>query len=216
MTERERSGIASAHELALRLSILVALAALVLLCCVGCSTPTPDRGDALERRDSVSTAVAATLTGVAVTTPRPTFTATPVPTATLVPTPTPLPALTLSGWVQETKPQMEVIGGAARTIADLLRSPMVDDATWNALLAAQVVKIREADAALREVVSPEECREAHAILLSATSDSLLGAEYTLKGVQQLDPDLVAQGNEYVASANAKWNLFRLMVEAMTP
>ena len=56
---------------ALRLSSQVALAALVLLCCLGCVTSTPDRGDAVERRDVVSTAVAATLTGVAVATPTP-------------------------------------------------------------------------------------------------------------------------------------------------
>jgi hypothetical protein len=86
MTERERSGIPWAHELVLHLGILVALAVLVLLCCVGCVTP--DRGNAPVGTSEVSTAVVATLTGVAVATPRPTFTATPVPTATTMPTST--------------------------------------------------------------------------------------------------------------------------------
>lgn len=226
MTERERSGIPWAHELALRLGILVA--ALVLLCCVGCVSSTPDRGGALERRDIVSTAVAATLTGVAVpqaeptwtptltATPRPTLTATPEPTEMAVPTATASPGLTRSDWGQEVLPHGEIVADAMQTMGDLLSQPLPGDATWDALLAAQVVRIREADAALRKIVPPEECREAHAMLLSATGDGLLGAEYALEGVRQTDVALLGQAGEYMVSAGAKANLFRLMIEAMTP
>ncbi len=216
MTERERSGIPWAHDLALHLGILVALAALVLLCCVGCVTPTPDRGDAVERRDIVSTAVAATLTGVAVATPHPTLTATPAATPTSSPQLPPSQDPSVRLWVLEMEPQVEIISDAALTMGRLLSNPKFGDATWEALLAAQVVKIREADAALREIVPPEECQEAHAMLLSATGDGLLGAEYTLKGIQQLDPDLVYLGGEYMEAATAKMELFRVMLEAMTP
>lgn len=54
---------------ALRLGGQVALAALVLLYCVGCVSSTLDREEALEGIDTVSTAVVATLTAVAVAQP---------------------------------------------------------------------------------------------------------------------------------------------------
>jgi len=149
-------------------------------------------------------------------TPHPTLTATPQPTATAVSTATLTPTLTPLRWSQETGPQLEIMGDVARTMGSLLESPLPGDATWNALVAAQVVNIREVDAALRAIVPPEECREAHAMLLSSTGDFLLAVEYTVEGIQQLDPDLIAQGTEYNASAAAKMNLYRLMIEAMTP
>lgn len=124
--------------------------------------------------------------------------------------------LALLRWGEEITPQLEIIEDAGRTIAALFRTPKVGDAAWTALFAAQVVKMREADAALREVVPPEEYREAHAMLLSSSGDGLVGAEYLLKGARQLDLDLVGQGLEYTKSATAKMRRFNLMLEAMTP
>ena len=74
----------------------------------------------------------------------------------------------------------------------------------------------EADAVLRGIVPPEGFREAHTMLLSASGDSLLGAEYILKGLQQLDPDLIDRGVKYARSGAAKTNLLRPMLKAMTP
>jgi len=143
-------------------------------------------------------------------------TATPVPRATATPTATALPRLTLSGWGREVLPHGEIVADALYTMGDLLSNPLLGDATWDRLLATQVVKIREADAALRNIVPPEECQEAHAMLLSATGDAVLGAEYALEGVREADVDLMEQATKYFTSAAAKINLYSLMVEAMTP
>jgi len=143
-------------------------------------------------------------------------TATPMPTATATPIPTAVPRLTLSGWGREVLPYGKIVADALYTMGDLLSNPLLGDATWDGLLATQVVRIREADAALRKIVPPEECREAHAMLLSATGDAVLGAEYALEGVREADVDLMEQATKYFTSAAAKINLYSLMVEAMTP
>jgi len=98
----------------------------------------------------------------------------------------------------------------------LLEREMLGDPTWTAVLATQVVKIREADAALRRIVPPEECREAHVESLSASGDIVLAVEYALKGVRLVDPNLVDQAEKYFASAAAKGEVFDLMLEALTP
>ncbi len=203
-------------------------------------TSTTTQGDALEDASVASTALAFTSTAITLEalepseTPGPTETAeptmTPEPTRTAAPTATPPPTstatpvptatasspLTPLRWSQETRAQLEVMGDAERTMGDLMGNPLFDDATWNALLAAQVVKIREADAVLRGIVPPEECREAHEVLLSASGDGLLAAEYSLEWIQEQDPDLIEQVAEYSKSMIAKMNLYRLMIEAMTP
>ena len=205
MTDRERSGIPWVHELALRLGILVA--ALVLSYCVGCDPVPPMAFTPLPEPPWTPTPTAIPPGGFRTLPPS---TAQPVSTATLTP-----PRRFLR-WLDEITPPLEIIEDAPLTMGRLLSNPKVDDATWNALLAAQVVRIREADAALRRIVPPEGCGEAHAMLRSSTRDGLRGAEYVLEGVQQRDIDLVEQGLEYMASATAKMDLFGLMVEAMTP
>ncbi len=185
MTERARSGIPWAHEFALRLGILVALATLVLLYCIGCD-------------------------------PVPPMAFTPLPEPTWTATPTLSSDLSFVRWGLETIPQIEIIADASQAIADLFENPVGGVAAWTALFAAQVVRMREADAILRGIVPPEGCEEAHAMLLSSTGDSLLGAQYLLKGIQQQDPGLAEQGVEYTTSAVAKMRRFHLMVETMTP
>jgi hypothetical protein len=201
MTERARSGIPWAHELALRLGILIALAALVLLYCIGCDPVPPMAFTPLPEPPWTPTP-----TGI----PRGGFRSIPAPTAT--------PSSDLSAvlWVWEIEPHIEVLAEVELAMADLFESAKSSDATWIALVAAQVVKMREAVAALREIVPPQECREAHAMLLSATGDSLLGAEYTLKGIRQLDVELLEKGLEYETSGAAKMELFGPMLQAMTP
>jgi hypothetical protein len=119
-------------------------------------------------------------------------------------------------WTSEIRPHWNIITGAEETMISLVEREMLGDPTWTAVLATQVVKIREADAALREIVPPEEYREAHATMLSATLDRLLEAEYILKGAQQLDPDLFLLVKDFASTANAKANLFRVMLETMIP
>ena len=207
MTERERSGIAWPHDLALDLGILVALAGLVLLSCVGCGTPTPtqDRGDAVDTLEPSPTGI-----------PRGGFRAMPTPTATAVPADAALTTLALLRWGEEVTPYTDIIGHASQTMADLFGDPKDGDAAWIALIAAQVVRLRKADAALREIVPPEECREVHAMLLSASGDYLLGGEYALRGVQQQDPYVELQGSKYTLSGAVKMRRVAQMIKAMTP
>jgi len=209
-------------------------------------TGTATQGDALEGVSSASTALAFTSTAITLealeptltatprptltatpeptetpeptptATPHPTLTATPVPTATAVRTVAGLPTLTRLGWTQETRPQLKIIADASLTMGSLMMKPLLGDATWTALVRAQVVRMREADAALIEIVPPEECREAHEMLLFATGDLILGVEYALEGAIEQDRDLLEQATEYIASGDAKFNLFVLMVEAMNP
>ncbi len=115
-------------------------------------------------------------------------------------------------WLPEVAAQMLNQTDAQKTIGDLLGSPtMFGDAYDSsiALIEVQVVRIRQADAALRRIVPPEECREAHAMLLSESADHVLAAEYALKGVQQLDLGLLEQCIEYMESAGAKLELIDL-------
>jgi len=137
---------------------------------------------------------------------------TPTPSPRLPPSPEP----SVIRWKLETISQIKISADASLTMGRLTGKPLFGDATWAALLGAQVVRIREADAGLRGILPPEECREAQAVLLSASADGLLSAEHFLKGIQQFDPDLLEQGEEYMTSSSAKMNLFWLMVDAMTP
>jgi len=101
-------------------------------------------------------------------------------------------------------------------MGSLMMKPLPEDTKWVALVDLQVAKLREADAGLRDIVPPEKVRDAHEMLLSASGDFLLSAEYALKGAIEQDRDLLEEVTEYMTSADAKFNLFRLMIEAMTP
>jgi len=141
---------------------------------------------------------------------------TPASAPTAVSTPTVSPALKAARWDSETRSQREIIAAASNALNNLLKNPMYGDSTWTALIAVQVGRLQEADDALRVMVPPEECWDAHLMLLSASLDGVLGAEYFLMGAQQLDVDLLEQSGEYAKSAGAKLDLFRAMREALIP
>jgi len=132
------------------------------------------------------------------------------------PTPTLLPHLAITLYFSQVLPQQDILIDAEETMSSLLKNPRLGDSAWHDLFAAQVAKVWVADFALRKIVPPERCREAHALLLSSTGDSVLGYKYVLRGSQQLDPALLRKGGEYIKSATAKMNLFNLMLLAITP
>lgn len=92
--------------------------------------------------------------------------------------------------------------------------PGTAGASWESQIDHQVSRLREADAALRKIVPPEECREVHEIMLAAMDDWIHGSEFGLEGVQQGDVALIAKGVKYVDSGTAKIDFATRMIEEM--
>lgn len=136
--------------------------------------------------------------------------------ATPISIPEPASGLTIQGWTQVCLPQAQIITNAMEIMSGLYSNPSLGDDTWLALLAVQVDRIREADAILREVVPPEECREAHRVMLEATGHFVLGAELGLKGAQQADASLMRQGAEHMEAGGIQINLATRLIEALLP
>lgn len=139
-----------------------------------------------------------------------------VVTATPIPTLEPASGLTTQGWMQVCLPQTQIIANAMEIMSGLYLDPLPGDDTWLALLAVQVDRIREADAILREVVPPEECREAHEVMLDATGHFVLGAKLGLRGAREADLNLMGQAAEHMEAGGIQINLATLLVEALLP
>lgn len=208
------------------------LVLLALLFVMGCTTfvPAPDKA-AIEVRvvetvktmkTDIAQAVECTLT--AALSPTPTIEWTPTikwaTPLTATPRTTPhataaaLGRITTSSWLKETSRQVEIETNAMDTVTALLTYPMIEDAGWIGLIVTQVARYRQADALLRKIIPPGNCREAHEMLLSASSDGLRGMEYLVEGLQQNRPSLLEKAVQYMDSSANKMRISILMVEAL--
>jgi len=207
MSEKERGSFPQGHELVLRLSILVALAALVLLCCVSCATPT--------RRSTSTPLLSATPTFRGLVLP-PTFTQTQRATATAqAPThrPTSIPTLSVTSapavpadvqlYLLRSLQPLKTINEALAESYDLMGHPRPDDIKWLLLLSGHIADIILADEELRSLDAPEEVAAIHEMVLDATGDIVQGTKILASGIDNRDSDELRKADQLMKRGDKK-------------
>jgi len=100
-------------------------------------------------------------------------------------------------------PLLVDIADASDEGGTLLQNPKFGDREWRDSYFLQSMIIRHADAELRDLDAPAEVAAIHEMLLDGTGDAVQGAEWILRGIDNLDVGAVQKGGELFVSANEK-------------
>ena len=138
------------------------------------------------------------------------------PITRLIATPTPSALAAATSWLEEIQPYLDTEAQAVHTMTALLDYPELGDSVWVGLASTQMTKYREADSALRGIIPPEECREIHELLLSASGDGLLGMEFLVSGVLQKESSRLRASMDFLDSASTKLELAKLLTDDIAP